>query len=178
MSIKLIQQALPDYAEDIRQNFEHILSGEGAKGLTENQRFGASLASVYATQNSWFIQAFEPLAKAVLSDAEVKAAKSAASIMAMTNVYFRTVGLVADEQYAKMSTGLKMKVIAKPGINRVDFDLYSLAVSALNGCQHCLDTHIRKVTEGGLTPEGVQSSFKIAAVISAVSQAQLINKGN
>jgi alkyl hydroperoxide reductase subunit D len=62
-----------------------------------------------------------------------------------------------------------MNVLAKPGVEKVDFELWSLAVSAINGCGMCVDSHERVVREGGLSTEAVQAAVRIAAVVHAVA---------
>jgi len=73
-----------------------------------------------------------------------------------------------------MPAGLRMNVIGNPGIEKVDFELYSLAVSAINGCGMCIDAHVHEVVKGGISKQGVQSSIRIASVLAAAAQALII----
>jgi len=98
----------------------------------------------------------------------VTAAKAAASIMAMNNVYYRFTHLVGGD-YPKLPAKLRMNMMAKPGVDKATFELWSLAVSAINGCGMCMESHERTVREHGLTSEQVQAAVRIAAVVHAAA---------
>ena len=66
---------------------------------------------------------------------------------------------------------LRMNVIGNPGIDKTTFELYSLAVSAINGCGSCMAAHDRVVRTAGVSVEGVQSTIRIAAVIHGTAVA-------
>ena len=87
--------------------------------------------------------------------------------MAMNNVYYKFTGLM--EEYRTIPARLRMNILAKPGVEAVDFELWSLAVSAMNGCQFCVKSHEKKVREGGLSLEQVQTAVRIASVVQAAS---------
>ena len=89
--------------------------------------------------------------------------------MGMNNVYYRFLHLVGDDEYARMPARLRMNVMAKPGIDQADFELYSLAVSAVNGCGKCIESHEQTLRRHGIGREAVQSVARIAAVIHAVA---------
>lgn len=170
MTVESLKDSLGDFAKDIRLNLGNVLSPEGAPDLAQNQIHGIALACAYATRHPVVVEAIKA-ETASLSDEEKNAAKAAASIMAMNNVYYRFVHLVSDKEYGKLPAKLRMNVIGSPGIPKVDFELYSLAVSAINGCGMCMDAHVHEVTKGGTSQLGVQSAVRIASVIAATAQA-------
>jgi lipoyl-dependent peroxiredoxin subunit D len=104
-----------------------------------------------------------------LAPAEIAGAKAAASLMAMTNGYYRFTHLASNKEYATLRTGLRMNVMANPGIDKPSFELASLAVSAINGCGMCMDSHEGVLRNHGITAQGVQSAVRIAAVVHAVA---------
>jgi len=175
MSVEALRDSLGEHAKDIRLNLGSVLTTDGAPDLTQNQIFGIALASAYSTKNAAVISAVLADASGTLSEAEVNAAKSAATVMAMNNVYYRFVHLVSDKEYGKLPAKLRMNVIGAPGIPKVDFELYSLAVSAINGCGMCMDAHVHEVIKGGITPLGVQSAIRIGAVINAAATGQMLS---
>jgi len=166
MSLEALKARLPDYAKDLKLNLS-ILATEPS--LTEQQRAGAFVASALASRNADVTAAtiaeFGPL----LSPEALTAAKAAASIMAMNNIYYRFTHLVAAPDYKTLPAKLRMNVLAKPGVEKVDFELWSIAVSAINGCGMCLDAHERVVREHGVSTESVQAVVRIAAVVHAVA---------
>lgn len=167
-----LRNALPDFAKDIRLNLSSVLTPEGAPDLSQEQIWGIALASAYATQNAAVIAAVE--AEAQVAPEVVNAAKAAATIMAMNNVYYRFVHLVNDADIKALPAKLRMNVIAQPGIARVDFELMSLAVSAINGCGMCLEAHTHEVTKAGVSKLAVQSAVRIGAVLNAAKQGLLL----
>ena len=174
MSIKEIRTNLPDYAKDIKINLGNILTEEESSGLSQKQLYAIALSCAYATKHQELIIAVNSDANDILSVNEINAAKSAATIMAMNNIYYRFIHLVSDKDYAKMPAGLRMNVIANPGVDKVEFELYSLAVSAINGCGMCIDSHVHQLVKSGVSKQAIQSTIKIAAVINATAQAMII----
>jgi lipoyl-dependent peroxiredoxin subunit D len=137
--------------------------------LTEQQRWGALVATALASRNAAVIAAVSEEAAAHLSAPALTAAKSAAAIMAMNNIYYRFTHLASDPDYATMPARLRMNVIANPGVEKADFELWSLAVSAINGCGKCIDAHDQVLRQAGITREAVQQAVRIASVIHAVA---------
>ena len=164
-----LRERIPDYAKDLRLNLSSVLTPQGAPGLSEPQLWMTALASAIASRNAELARAVEAAATTRLEPAQAEAARAAAAIMGMNNVYYRFLHLVDDAEYGRMPARLRMNVIGKPGIDRVDFELLSLAVSAVNGCGTCVASHERKVREGGQSREAVQSAVRIASVIHAAA---------
>ncbi len=166
-----LRNMLGDYAKDIKINLGTVLKESPEKHLNINQIMGVALSSAYATRHQEVITHILAEAETVLTDAEIQAAKASATIMGMNNIYYRFVHLASDKSYQTMPAGLRMNVIGNPGIDKLDFELYALAVSAINGCGMCIDAHINVTEKGGISKEGIQQSMRIAAVINAAAQA-------
>jgi lipoyl-dependent peroxiredoxin subunit D len=165
MSIETLKTALPDYAKDLRLNLGSLATDPT---LTDEQRAGTFIASAIASRNSAVSDAMLREFAPKLSEAALAAAKSAAAIMAMNNVYYRFTHLVGGN-YPTMPARLRMNVIAKPGVDKATFELWSLAVSAINGCGMCMESHENSVRQHGLSAEQVQTAVRIAAVVHAVA---------
>jgi len=173
-SLDAIKEALPDFAKDTRINLSSVLTPAGSPGLEDNQIAGIALACAYASGNASAATSLAAALAPRLTDAEKTAAASAATIMAMNNVYYRFLHVIEDADYRSMPAGLRMTVIGNPGIAKTDFELYSLAVSAINGCASCINAHAAKVVASGLPKTAVQSAIRIAAVVRALAQATAI----
>ncbi len=171
MSIATIKSQLGEYAKDIKLNLGHVLTEEGASDLKQKQIYGIALASAYTTKHKGLIKAISVEVSAILSAEDIHAVKAAVTIMAMNNVYYRFTHLVSDKEFARLPAKLRMNVIGSPGIAKVDFELMSLAVSAINGCGMCMDAHVHEVIKAGVSKVGVQSVIRIASVIHATAQA-------
>lgn len=152
-----------------------VLEDDGTSGLSAEQIKAIALASAYATKHPVVIEKIKAEVSDSLSDAHIHAAKAAATIMAMNNVYYRFVHLASDKEYGKLPANLRMNVIGNPGIEKVDFELMSLAVSAINGCGMCMDAHVNEVVKAGISKQGVQSTIRIASVLNATAQALLLD---
>jgi lipoyl-dependent peroxiredoxin subunit D len=166
MSIESLKNALPDYAKDLKLNLSSLAA---EPTLSEQQRAGTFIASALAARSPVVIDAMMDAFAAKLEPAALDAAKAAASIMAMNNIYYRFVHLVSAADYKTLPAKLRMNVIGKPGVEKVDFELWSLAVSAINGCGMCVDAHERELRKAGLGADAVQAAVRIAAVVHAVA---------
>ena len=164
-----LRDRIPDYARDLRLNLSSVLTPQGAPGLSETQLWMTALASAIASRNAELARAVETAATEKLAPAEAEAARAAAAIMGMNNVYYRFLHLVEDEEYSNLPAKLRMNVIGSPGIAKADFELVSLAVSAVNGCGKCVTAHERVLRQHDIGREAVQSAVRIASVIHAVA---------
>ncbi|MBZ0255375.1 carboxymuconolactone decarboxylase family protein [bacterium] len=167
MSIDNIKQKLPEYAKDLKLNLSSLLNAPSE--MSEQQLWGTLLASAIASRNAEVIQAVSAEAKEHLSEEAVNAAKASAAIMAMNNIYYRFIHLSTDKQFQTMPARLRMNIIAKPGVEKVDFELWSLAVSAINGCGMCIDAHNKELKDKGVSAETIQHAIRIASIVHAVS---------
>jgi alkyl hydroperoxide reductase subunit D len=166
MSIENLKSALPDYAKDLKLNLSNVLM---TPGMTPQQIWGSALASAIAARNPDVIRAIADEAARQLDARTIEAAKTAAAVMAMNNVYYRFVHLVSSPEYKTLPARLRMNGLAGHGADPLDFELWSLAVSAINGCGMCIDAHEREVIKKGASKELVQNVIRIAAVIQAVA---------
>lgn len=167
ISFEEIKNKLSNSAKDIKLNISTVFTDEGTD-LNKNQIGSIALASAYAIKNLTLIKSV--LAEvSYLSEAELEAAKSAATIMAMNNIYYRFVHLVNDKSFANMPARLRMNVIGNPGIDKIDFELSCLAVSAINGCGMCIEAHTHQLNKAGVSKVAIQSSIRIAAVLNAMA---------
>ncbi|AIA05658.1 MULTISPECIES: alkyl hydroperoxide reductase [Streptomyces] len=169
MALDDLKSAVPDYAKDLKLNLGSVIgNAESTALLTQQQLWGTVLACAIASRSPKVLRELEPEAKANLSAEAYTAAKSAAAIMGMNNVFYRTRHLLSDPEYGNLRAGLRMNVIGNPGVDKVDFELWSLAVSAINGCGMCLDSHEQVLRKAGVERETIQEAVKIASVLQAV----------
>ena len=166
MSIEALKESLPDYAKDLKLNLGNVL---GAPSLTPQQAWGTALASALASRNAYVIRMIESEARPHLSVEALRAAKAAASIMGMNNIYYRFIHLVDDAEYGRMPANLRMTIIGNPGVEKQDFELWALAVSAINGCGMCIHSHEKVLVQHGVSKEAVQAAVRIAAVIHGIA---------
>lgn len=167
MTLDELRETLPDYAKDLKLNLSSVLR---QPELNEQQLWGAALACAFASGNDALLRTIEQEASQRLDETSATAAKAAAALMGMNNVYYRFLHLASNEKYKTMRAGLRMNVIRTHGADPVDFELWCLAVSAINGCGACVDSHEKVVREKGLSEEAVQAVVRVAAVVHAVAR--------
>ncbi len=166
MTLEALGSRLPDYAKDLKLNLSSLSTDPA---LTEQQRWGALLATALASRNPTVIAAVQAEAQDRLAPQAQSAARTAAAIMGMNNVYYRFLHLVGDGEYRNMPAKLRMNGLANHGIEKLDFELWSLAVSAINGCGLCIEAHEKTLRQHGASREAIQTAIRIAAVIHGVA---------
>ncbi|GAA4870569.1 carboxymuconolactone decarboxylase family protein [Luteimonas vadosa] len=169
MTLTELRNSLPDYAKDLKLNLDSVLSTGGSPGLDGKQIRAVGIASAIASRHAPLVAAIEAFAADELTEEQIAGARAAAAIMAMNNVYYRATHLIGNDEYGQLRTGLRMNVMANPGLDKAGFELASLAVSAINGCGACMASHEKILRQHGVGAQGVQSALKIAAVVHAVA---------
>ncbi len=172
MPIEALRGRLPAYAKDIATNLT-VLAQEPV--LNDQARWGCFVASAYAVSEPETMTAVAIAAReAGLSAEAFTAAKTAAAMMAMTNVYFRALHLMAEPDYRNLPSALRMNTLSHPGVDPIDYGLWCMAVSAINGCGACLDSHEAELRRRGVEPPQIQAALRIAAVVNAVTKILVI----
>jgi alkyl hydroperoxide reductase subunit D len=166
MSLKQFAETVPDYAKDIRLNLGSILADQLMPAERKN---GLLLTCAHGSGYKPLVDAAEAEVAGKLPEQVANAARGAAAIMAMNNVYYRFVHHVANPEYGKMPARLRMNFIGSHGIAKEEFELMSLAVSAMNGCGMCIDSHERVLLEHGVKLDTIQAAVRVAAVMNALA---------
>jgi lipoyl-dependent peroxiredoxin subunit D len=173
MSLENLKAALPEYAKDLKLNLGSITR---TAVLNEEQLWGTLLASAAATRNAQVLGEIASEAADNLSAEAYNAALGAASIMGMNNVFYRGRGFL-EGRYDDLRPGLRMNIIGNPGVDKATFELWSFAVSSINGCSHCMVAHEHTLRESGresgIDREVVLEALKVAAIVSGVAQAMM-----
>ena len=168
MSLDAIREALPDNAKDMKLNLQSVLA---ESTLTPAQRWGVAVASAATARNRALLDAMTADALAQVDTTVVDDALAAAALMAMNNVYYRFRHMVGKPAYAQKPARLRMNRLGKPATSRVDLELFSLAASAINGCEICVQSHEKAVLDGGLSEDQIHDAVRIAAVVHAAAVA-------
>jgi lipoyl-dependent peroxiredoxin subunit D len=166
MSLETLKTEIPDYAKDLKLNLSSLAR---ETVLDDQKKWGTFLASAHALGVPAVVRAIEAEVAETLSPEAKSGAKSAAAIMGMNNVYYRFVHLSSAKDYKTLPAKLRMNVIANPGVDKADFELWSLAVSAINGCGLCIDSHEAELRKHGVSAEQIQAAVRIASTINAIA---------
>lgn len=167
MSINSLLKKIPPYAQDIKQNLSTLFVNP-LQGLSQEQLCGIALATCYAIKHENLLNNIRAEAKIYLEDIHFEAAKAAAIIMSMNNVYYEFTQAIENTEIKEMSSGLQMDIINKSGIDQTDFEMYMLAVSILKGCGYCINVHANKLIKKGVEIAAIHNIGRIVAVLKAV----------
>lgn len=173
-NLEELKSLIPDFAKDVKINLGSLINQEN-QVLSAKQVFGSALTSAYVIGQKDLISVLENESAQILSEAEINAAKTSASLMAMNNIYYRFLHISHDKEYSQMPAGLRMQGIVNHGIDKIDFEVFSLAASVINGCGMCIDAHANQLIKHQMSKTQIQMIAKIAAVINSVAQVLRIN---
>ena len=160
-----LKEGLPDYAKDTRLNIDAVVK---RSTLAAEEAEAVALASVFATGNT---KLWTWMQSQIADQQEAEAAITAASLMAMNNVWYPYVEMVDDANLAGLPAQLRMNAIATHGgTTRGRFEAYSLAASIVGKCHFCVKAHYDTLKTEGYTVEQLRDIGRIAAVMTAVSR--------
>lgn len=167
MSLDALIDLTPSYAKDLKLNFSSLVRNQTE--LNTVQLWGTLVASAIVSRNPQLIEAVLAEAAGKLSPQALEAAKGAAAIMGMNNIYYRFLHLTKNEKYATIPAKLRMNIIRMHGIDQLDFELWCTAASAINGCGACVDSHERVLREKGVGEETILMAVRVASVVHALA---------
>src|SRR5262245_1087483 len=169
--LETVREGLPDVARDIKLNLQAVMQ---TASLSHAQRYGVAIATAAAARDATLMEVLIADARGVVEAGVIEDALAAAALMSMTNVYYRFRHLVGKESYAALPARLRMNRLAHPAASKLDFELYALAVSAVNGCETCVQAHERVLVAGGLTEEQIHDAVRLAAAVHATACARTL----
>lgn len=167
-TLETLGEAFPEAARDIKLNLQAVLQ-PGV--LSPAQRWGVAVACAAATRHPALREAVIAKAETEVEPGVIEDGLAAAALMAMNNVFYRFRHMIGNPVYAEKPARLRMNRLGKPATNRTDLELFSLAVSAINGCEMCLRAHEKVVLEGGLNEDHIHEAVRIAATLNAAALA-------
>src|SRR5260221_11451778 len=138
MSIQTLKDRLPEYAKDLKLNLGSLAA---ETVLNDTLKAGTFVAAAFASRNPEVIAAIHAEFGEKLAPADFTAAKTAAAIMGMNNVYYRSLNLAANDEYMRLHAKMRMKVICGPGTAKENLELRSLDYYAINCCGTLIHRH-------------------------------------
>jgi alkyl hydroperoxide reductase subunit D len=167
-ALEAIREVLPDEAKDLKLNLSNVLE---STHLSTGQRWGVAVASAITARHPRLLEAIVAEARQHVDEAVLADARAAAALMGMNNVFYRFRHMIGKPEYATKPARLRMNRLGQPASSKADLELYSLAASAINGCEACVQAHERVVLEAGLTSDHVHDAVRIASTIHGVAIA-------
>lgn len=153
------------YARDLRLNLKAVLK---SAHLSEKETALLALSIAANQKNGPLTAHFQTQAAQVGANAEETAeAVACASLLAANNVLYRFRHFAAKDKYQELRPGLRMNIMMNPATGKHLFELMSLAVSAVNGCEQCVKSHEASLIGLGATEEQVWDAIRIASVVAS-----------
>ena len=166
MTLENIKSLIPDYAKDQRVNLDNVLKAEN---LSEEQVMMVALASAFTIGQADILKNIDTMATDLLDEAHIQAAKTAAALMGMNNIYYRFLHLSKYAEFMQLPARLRMQGLQGHGIDQGDFELMAQAVSAINGCGMCIESHNAALLKHDFSKVQIQDAVRIGAVLKAVA---------
>lgn len=166
MTIDALIDSLPPAAKDLKLNYSSLVRNNTE--LTVQQLWGTIVATTIATRCAALTSAVLAVAPEYLSPQALHAAEAVAAIMGMNNIWYRFHHLSSNPRYNEMPARLRMSGLRGHGVEEMDAELWALAVSAINGCGKCVDSHEKVVREKGASEELVAAAIRVTSVIHAI----------
>jgi alkyl hydroperoxide reductase subunit D len=155
------------YLKDLKVNVGNVLKYQN---LTKKEIFLIALGSAINEKQVALSAGLEELARAEgATDAEVAEVAACVSLMNANNVFYRFRHFVKKEYYETTPAGIKMSIMVNPVLGKEFFELLSLAISALNGCELCVTSHEQSVLNHGGTQARVYDAVRISAIIKSLT---------
>lgn len=161
-----LKEGIPDYAKDTKLNIDAVIK---RSKLDPVEAQACALAAAFATGNTklWTWIHSEMAMEAEEADAAI----TAASLMAMNNVWYPYVEMAEDENLKGLPAQLRMNAIATHGgTTKARFEAYSLSASIVGKCHFCVRAHYDTLKKEGYSVEQLRDIGRIAAVMTAVSR--------
>ena len=158
--------------KDLKINLKKIFSADVDKPLKSTIHQAITLSVSLALQDKAIIEHAYSYGKDI-DESLINAAKIAANTMAMNNIYYRATHLINSSTLSQQPAGLRMQGITQHGIEAPVFELMSLAISAINGCGLCLQSHYNQL-KTHFNDEEITEALRIASTLHALKQSCLI----
>ncbi len=155
------------YLKDLKLNVSGSLN---SRNLTRKETLLIALAVAITDKHSVLIAAFEQLAvKEGATPDEIAETHTCASIMGLNNIFYRFKHYMHDvELYNKQPAGLRMSAMLLPTMGKRMFELISLVLSAVNGCERCVGAHEHSVKQHEVTEIQIFDAIRLGSVIKSL----------
>jgi len=155
------------FIKDLKINVGNVLNN--SQYLNRKEAVLLALAVAVNEKFPLLQESFTGMAKeAGASDAEVGEVVACTSLMNTNNVFYRFRHFMKKDFYDNQPAGIKMSIMANPVLGKEFFELVSLVVSSINGCEMCVSSHERSVLQHNSTESRVMEGVKLGAIIKGL----------
>lgn len=166
-NLKALAAADARYLKDLKINITNALNAES---LGKKDAYLLAVAVAVNEKNAVLQEAFEKSALTQgATDKDIAEVISCTSLMNANNVYYRFRHFMEDEFYNKAQAGIRMSIMASPVLGKELFELISLVVSAVNGCQMCVTSHEKALLGHGTEKQRIHDAVRLGAVVKSLA---------
>ncbi|NQX41876.1 alkyl hydroperoxide reductase subunit D [Pedobacter steynii] len=167
-SLILLEKGNSRYVRDLKLNFSSTFT---SGHLTDKECALIALSIAVNNNNKVLTDFFEKLAVTKEATAEeVAEAVGCASLLALNNVFYRFRHFTGKEKYTQIPARVRMQIMSSPVTGKEFFELMSIAVSAVNGCEMCVNAHEKSILALGATEERVFDAVRIASIVTSAGK--------
>jgi len=155
------------YIKDLKINVGNVLAN--AQQLTKKEAYLLALSIAINEKYDLLKVSFTNLAKAEgATDAEIAEIVACTSLMNTNNVFYRFRHFIKKDFYSNQQAGIKMSIMMNPVLGKAFFELVSLVVSSINGCEMCVTSHEQSVLQHGYSESKIFEAIKLGAIIKGL----------
>jgi lipoyl-dependent peroxiredoxin subunit D len=158
------------YLRDLKINLGNALQYQT---LSKKESYLLALSVAINEKNKLAIESFTKLAMNEGStEAEIAETYACVSLLNANNVLYRFRHFTKKEVYQNSPAGIKMSIMMNPVFGKEFFELMSLAVSALNGCELCVNAHEASLLKLGTSENRIFDAIKLTAIVRSFTAIQ------
>jgi len=167
-SLTLLEEGESRYLRDLKLNFNSTLTSEH---LSNKECGLLGLSTAINNNNKPLTQFFTRYAEEQGANAaDVAEAAGCTSLLAANNVFYRFRHFTQKEKYTQIPARIRMSLMMKPVTGKEFFELMSLAISAVNGCEMCVNAHEDSLIKLATTEERIFDAVRIASLVTAMGK--------
>jgi len=167
-SLSLLENGESRYLRDLKLNFTSTLTSEQLSA----KECGLLGLSVAVNNNNLPLTNFytKYAAEQGATAEEIAEAAACASLLASNNIFYRFRHFTQKEKYSQIPARIRMQIMMKPVTGKEFFELMSLTISAVNGCEMCVNAHEDSLIKMGATEERIFDAIRIASLVTSTGK--------
>jgi lipoyl-dependent peroxiredoxin subunit D len=164
-SLNLLEKGESRYVRDLKLNFTSTLT---SAHLSEKECALLGLSSAVNNNNTPLVNFYTGYAeKSGATAEEIAEAAGCASLLASNNIFYRFRHFTQKEKYSQIPARIRMQLMMKPVTGKEFFELMSLTISAVNGCEMCVNAHEDSLIKLGTTEERIFDAVRIGSLVTS-----------
>jgi lipoyl-dependent peroxiredoxin subunit D len=155
------------YIKDLKINVSNVLNN--TQYLNKKEALLLAYAVAVNEKFDLLKESFRTQAQeAGANEAELAEIVSCTSLMNANNVFYRFRHFMNKDFYTNTPAGIKMSIMMNPVLGKEFFELVSLVISSINGCEMCITSHEQSILQHGGSESRILEGVKLGAIIKSL----------